>query len=518
MSVFAAARQRAAHYANRNPLFAKLNKTHLEYFNCVLREQCPKNKKPGRMLTDPNKIVSFNRDWMNQVEGECPVVLLPTSTQQVAAILRYCQSEKIGIVPQCGNTGLVYGSSALHDEVILSLREMNGDPVVSPQTMSTEAEAGVILQQLQEAAKTHDLLVPITMGSKGSAQIGGAVSTNAGGIHFARYGSMHANVLGLEVVTAQGEVLDMMSTLRKDNAGYDMKHLFIGSEGTLGVVTRVSLKLYPFPRSTQLALFRLTTFESVLELYRLAQEYLAECLSAFEVVDGESLSVTPQEELPFTRTSKSDTFRAGQDFTSAYFCVMVETNGSNAEHDMEKLSRFVEAAECNPRCVSKGDLGESFEPVLSQSLAQTAQLWNLREDTPVRLASAGTIYIFDVSFPLDKFYDIVLHFRKMIYKNGGFDPDEVLVVGYGHFGDGNIHLNVVDRTRKHSDALDAVLFPAVYEFCAAHSGSISAEHGVGVQKKAYLGFSRKPEVIALMRTLKRTMDPNGILNPYKVID
>ncbi|ESL06892.1 actin interacting protein-like protein [Trypanosoma rangeli SC58] len=356
------------------------------------------------------------------------------------------------------------------------------------------------------------------MGSKGSAEIGGVVSTNAGGIHFARYGSMHANVLGLEVVTAQGEVLDMMSTLRKDNAGYDLKHLFIGSEGTLGVVTRASLKLYPFPRSTQLALFRLSTFKSVLELYRLAQEHLAECLSAFEVLDGESLIPTPQRELPFTQTSKNDVFRAGQDFSSAYFCVLVETNGSDAGHDLDKLSHFVEAAESSRFCASKGGQGGAFEPILSQSLAQTAQLWKVREEAPVRLASAGITYKFDVSFPLDKFYGIVEHVRELVYKGGKFDPEEVLVVGYGHFGDGNIHLNVVDRTRKQGDALDAVLFPAVYEFCAAHGGSISAEHGVGVQKKAYLGLSRKPGVIALMRSLKRIMDPNGILNPYKVLE
>ncbi|ESL08369.1 actin interacting protein-like protein [Trypanosoma rangeli SC58] len=403
MGILTEARQRAAHYATRNPLFAKVNEKHLEYFNSVLGKLCMVKQTPGRILTDPDRIAAFNRDWMNQVEGECPAVLLPTSTQQVAAIIRYCQAEKIGIVPQGGNTGLVYGSTALHDEVILSLKEMNAEPVVSPETMSAEAEAGVTLEHLQEAAKARDLLVPITMGSKGSAEIGGVVSTNAGGIHFARYGSMHANVLGLEVVTAQGEVLDMMSTLRKDNAGYDLKHLFIGSEGTLGVVTRASLKLYPFPRSTQLALFRLSTFKSVLELYRLAQEHLAECLSAFEVLDGESLIPTPQRELPFTQTSKNDVFRAGQDFSSAYFCVLVETNGSDAGHDLDKLSHFVEAAESSRFCASKGGQGGAFEPILSQSLAQTAQLWKVREEAPVRLASAGITYKFDVSFPLDNF-------------------------------------------------------------------------------------------------------------------
>ncbi|KPA83968.1 actin interacting protein-like protein [Leptomonas pyrrhocoris] len=507
--------ERAAHYATRSSRFAKAGPKHLAYFKSVLDQPCSVTQRKGKMLTEKAATAPYNIDWMSQIQGDTPAVLLPTCTKQVSAILRYCQEEKLAVVPQGGNTGLVYGAEPVFDELVLSTQLMSAPPVVSKDTMSVEAEAGVILQQCQEACAKAGMLFPLTMGSKGSAMIGGTVSTNAGGIHFARYGSMHANVLGLEVVTAKGDVLNMMSTLRKDNAGYDLKHLFIGSEGTLGVVTRSAIRLYQQPRSKQTAMFRLSNFESVLALYHLAQEHLAECLSAFEVMDGESLTTSPANQVPYKRTDKNDAFRAGSDFTAAYFCVLVETNGSSETHDFEKLSEFVESAQTRLGDQLSG--GGAYEPILSQSAAQTAQLWELREGVPVHLASSGRIYKYDVSFPIDKFYCIVEHTREIVYKKHKVNPAEVLVVGYGHFGDGNVHLNVIDLTRSHAAELDAALYPGVYEFCAAHGGSISAEHGVGMQKRDYVHLSRTPETIRLMQDVKRMMDPNGILNPYKVL-
>ncbi|KPI87896.1 actin interacting protein-like protein [Leptomonas seymouri] len=507
--------ERAAHYATRSARFAKVSPKHLEYFKSVLDLPCSATQRKGKMLTEAQATAPYNIDWMGQVQGCTPAVLLPTCTKQVSEILRYCQNERLAIVPQSGNTGLVYGSEPVFDELVLSTQLMNAAPIVSRSTMSVEAESGVILQQCQEACEKEGMLLPLTMGSKGSAMIGGNVSTNAGGIHFARYGSMHTNVLGLEVVTAKGDVLNTMSTLRKDNAGYDLKHLFIGSEGTLGVVTRAAIKLFPLPRSKQTAIFRIADFESVVALYHLAQEHLAECLSAFEVMDGESLAISPAAQVPYERISKNDVFREGKDFTAAYFCVLVETNGSSEEHDFEKLSVFVESAQT--RLGEKLDGGGKYEPILSQSAAQTAQLWELREGVPVHLASRGLIYKYDVSFPIDKFYLIVEYTRELLYRQHRMNPEEVIVVGYGHFGDGNVHLNVVDLTRSHTEELDAALYPAVYEFCAAHGGSISAEHGVGLQKRDHLHLSRTPETIQLMKALKGMIDPNGILNPYKVL-
>ncbi|CAG9574262.1 actin interacting protein-like protein [Leishmania major strain Friedlin] len=507
--------ERAAYYAARSPRFAKVTLKHLSYLHSVLERPCSTSKRKGKMLTDTEAIAPFNVDWMRQVQGAAPAVLMPTCATHVSEILKYCQAEKLAVVPQSGNTSMVYGAEPVHDELVLSTHLMNATPVVSKDTMSVEAESGVILQQCQEACAKKGLLFPLMMGSKGSSMIGGNVSTNAGGIHFARYGSMHSNVLGVEVVTAKGDILNMMSTLRKDNAGYDLKHLFIGSEGTLGVVTRAAIKLYPQPTSKQLAMFRLRDFPSVLGLFRLANSHLAECLSAFEVMDGESMTTSPAKEVPYERTYKNDVFRGGKDFTSAYFCVLVETHGSNEKHDFDKLSEFVEAAQALLGDKLSG--GGQHEPILSQSAAQTEQLWALREGIPVHLASSGLIYKYDVSFPIDQFYGVVEHTREILYKHHKMDPDEVIVVGYGHFGDGNVHLNVVDLTRSHGEQLDAALYPAVYEYCAAHAGSISAEHGVGMQKREYLHLSRTSEAIRLMTDVKAMMDPNGILNPYKVL-
>ncbi|EPY25568.1 actin interacting protein-like protein [Strigomonas culicis] len=512
MSGLSAMRQRALHYAARSSAYAKVTDQHLEALRTMLQQPSRDGRK-GRLLTDQADTEPFNHDWMKQVEGATPAVLLPTCAEQIADVLRYCQTERLAVVPQGGNTGLVFGSEPVHDELVLSTQLMNAAPVVSRDRMTVEAEAGVVLQQCQEACEKEGLLYPLTMGSRGSAQMGGTVSTNAGGIHFARYGSMHANVLGLEVVTPTGDILNLMSTLRKDNAGYDLKHLFIGSEGTLGVVTRVAVKLSPYPRSKQLCMLWMPDFASVLELYQLAQTHLAEGLSAFEVMDGESLLPSPVAVQPFQRSDNNEAYRTGRNYHAAYFCVMVETNGSNEDHDFEKLGAFIEQMQ-----EKMGDrIPAGFEPVLSQSQTQYQQLWQLREDTPVFLAADGLIYKYDVSFPLDKFYIVVEYVREILYRQLGLNPEEVYVVGYGHFGDGNVHLNVVDRTRSHREALDKALYPTVYKFCAAHGGSISAEHGVGMQKRDYLSFSRSTATIDLMRQLKTTMDPNHILNPYKVL-
>jgi FAD/FMN-containing dehydrogenase len=436
---------------------------------------------------------------MRQVEGRSGLLLSPATTAEVAAIMSYCNEHKLAVCPQGGNTGLVFGSTPVHDEVILSTERMNAAPQIHATTMSTTTEAGVILQVLQQEAKAQGLLVPLDMGSKGSCFIGGALSTNAGGIHFARYGSMRSNCLGLEVVTPQGQILDLMSSLRKDNAGYDLKQLFVGSEGTLGIITKAEVKLFPYPKSSQVVLLQVVNFEEVLKTFSCATRALSECLSAFEVMDAESLACSGLPDYPFEHRKGS-------------FTILVETHGADHEHDFAKLGNFVQGCEDEKINI--------LEQVLSQSEEQTRKLWSLREELPVKLAQAGRIYKFDVSFPLPQFYDVVEHIRS-VARGGKFSlpEDEVAIVGYGHFGDGNVHLNIIDRTGgKHTEQLNEILYPGAYEFTAkSRRGSVSAEHGIGLQKKDYLPLSRSPEVIHVMRQLKGMMDPNGILNPYKVL-
>lgn len=438
---------------------------------------------------------------MRQVHGNSRLLISPATTSEMASILAYCNEHRLAVCPQGGNTGLVFGSTPVHDEVIVSTERMNNAPEIHPTTMSTTTEAGVILQVLQQDAKVQGLLVPLDMGSKGSCFIGGALSTNAGGIHFARYGSMRSNCLGLEVVTPQGQILDLMSSLRKDNAGYDLKQLFVGSEGTLGIITKAEVKLFPYPKSSQVVLLHVSNFSEVLRTFSCATRTLSECLSAFEVMDAESLLCSGLADYPFEHIKGS-------------FTILVETHGADHEHDFAKLGNFVQACEDEKINV--------LAQVLSQSEQQTRKLWSLREELPVKLAQAGTIYKFDVSFPLPQFYDVVEHIRGVARNGSGkfqLPEDEVAIVGYGHFGDGNVHLNIIDRTRgKHTADLKEILYPGAYEFTAkARRGSVSAEHGIGLQKKEYMSLSRSPEVIEVMRQLKKMMDPNGILNPYKVL-
>ncbi|CUE73730.1 D-lactate dehydrogenase 2 mitochondrial precursor, putative [Bodo saltans] len=475
--------------------FAELTKQHSDKLQSLL------SHSRSKASTAADVLETYNRDWMRQVHGNSRLLISPATTSEMASILAYCNEHRLAVCPQGGNTGLVFGSTPVHDEVIVSTARMNNAPEIHPTTMSTTTEAGVILQVLQQDAKAQGLLVPLDMGSKGSCFIGGALSTNAGGIHFARYGSMRSNCLGLEVVTPQGQILDLMSSLRKDNAGYDLKQLFVGSEGTLGIITKAEVKLFPYPKSSQVVLLHVSNFSEVLRTFSCATRTLSECLSAFEVMDAESLLCSGLADYPFEHIKGS-------------FTILVETHGADHEHDFAKLGNFVQACEDEKINV--------LAQVLSQSEQQTRKLWSLREELPVKLAQAGTIYKFDVSFPLPQFYDVVEHIRGVARNGSGkfqLPEDEVAIVGYGHFGDGNVHLNIIDRTRgKHTADLKEILYPGAYEFTAkARRGSVSAEHGIGLQKKEYMSLSRSPEVIEVMRQLKKMMDPNGILNPYKVL-
>ena len=448
----------------------------------------------------------YNADWMRQTQGNAPVVLLPTTSAEVASILKHCNDNNLAVCPQGGNTGLVFGSNPVHDEIVLSLEGLNAQCDIHRNTLSATVDAGVILESLQNAARASDLLVPLDMGSKGSCTIGGNVSTSAGGIHFARYGSMRSNVLGLEVVTPQGEILTLMSSLRKDNVGYDLKQLYIGSEGTLGIVTKVELRLFPYPKSSNLALLLVKDFASLLKVFQLANETLAESLSAFEVMDATSIG---HGGFPFPASLGTE------------YGIFVETHGSNEGHNMEKLASFVEACEASslPSAEESTSIGGPLllQQIIATTPTQTKALWRIREELPVKLAQSGKIYKFDLSFALDQFDSSVKEAKRLLYDGQGLSASEVIVVGYGHFGDGNVHLNVIDVTRRHDAAIHAALYPAIYEFTARRNGSVSAEHGVGRMKKEYVPLSRPAEALRIMRGMKAMLDPKGILNPYKVI-
>mmetsp|Transcript_11185 Transcript_11185/g.22015 ORF Transcript_11185/g.22015 Transcript_11185/m.22015 type:complete len:361 (+) Transcript_11185:198-1280(+) len=345
----------------RNPKFATLSSEHLSYFNNFL--------SPHQVLT--TDLDAYNTDWIGTYKGNSPLVLKPSTTEQVQQILMYCNENSIAVVPQGGNTGLVGGSVPVHDEVILSLSKMNHILDLDERTGILRTEAGVILQTLNEYANSKGYIVPLDLGAKGSCFIGGNVATNAGGIRYLRYGSLHGSVLGLEVVLPSGEVMDTTHSMRKDNTGYDLKQLFIGSEGSLGIITKVSLLLPPLSTSMKLAFMKCDSFDKVLEIFARAKAALGEILSAYEFIDDQSMQLVLNH-LPNARFPLQE---------RGNFYALIETSGSNELHDEEKLTAFLESV--------VGELAD--DGVVAQDLTQFNDIWLLRESCAGAAASAGYV-------------------------------------------------------------------------------------------------------------------------------
>ncbi|GLB36302.1 putative FAD linked oxidases, C-terminal domain [Lyophyllum shimeji] len=447
----------------------------------------------------PDELHQYNHDWMGKYHGVSTTVLKPKTTEQVSEIVKWCNGRRIGIVPQGGNTGLVGGSVPIRDEVILSLSNMSKVRSFDPVSGILVADAGCVLQSLTDYVAPHNHIMPIDLGAKGSCQIGGNVATNAGGLRLLRYGSLHGTVLGLEVVLPDGTILDQLTTLRKDNTGYDLKQLFIGAEGTLGVITGVSILTPPAPQASNNVILALPSFKNVLPLYEIVKRQLSEILSAFEYIDRTSYDLAVKHGQG--RALSDDEVEGAACF------VLVETSGGRREHDEEKLTDLLESLlEAENPLINTG--------VLSQSPAQFSSLWALREGVTEALAKEGKPYKYDISVPLSSFQEVVDGTREHLRSKGLLGDHAVKhVVGYGHVGDGNLHLNVV--AKSYSPEIQAALEPYIYEVVASHRGSVSAEHGIGAMKTHALHYSKSEASIAWMKKLKQLFDPHGIMNPCK---
>jgi len=354
-------------------------------------------------------------------------------------------------------------------------------------------EAGVVLERLAEALAPHGLVPPIDLGAKGSCQLGGIASTNAGGLRFCRFGSLLGNVTGLEVVRADGEVLDLMNVCRKDNTGYPLRQLFLGAEGTLGVITKVALAAAPKPESVQVAFLACASLDAVLGALRLAKRRVGEILSAFELVDAvalQSVAALPQV----------DADRLGLSLRQPYY-VLLETYGSDAGRDQAALGAFLEEALA----------AESVEDgVLAQDETQASELWRLRELCPTAAAASGYVYKYDLSLPLRSWEAFTEECR------GRMEPyPDARVHVWGHAVDGNIHLNIV--TPEAREDVRTALEPWVYDYVAKRGGSISAEHGIGVLKLGAFQNTKAAAAQETMSAVKKLLDPNAILNPGKIL-
>ncbi|KAI9787316.1 MAG: hypothetical protein M1816_007664 [Peltula sp. TS41687] len=464
-----------------------------------------------RVLVDDNAVIDglskdarddlepFNSDWMRKYRGHSKLVLRPKSTEEVSKILKYCNDRRLAVVPQGGNSGLVGGSVPVFDEIVINLARMNNIRSFDEVSGTLVVDAGCILETVDRYLTEKDHIFPLDLGAKGSCQIGGNVATNAGGLRLLRYGSLHGNVLGIEAVLPDGTLLNDLFRLRKNNTGYDLKQLFIGGEGTIGIITGISILCPQRPKAVNVAFFGLESFEKVQRAYKEAKGQLSEILSAFELMDGKS------QEMVHTVTGKKRPLEGNHPF----YC-LVETSGSSKEHDDEKLEKFLEYV-MEEEIVSDG--------VLAQDETQMMSLWSWREGIPECIGHWGGVYKYDVSIPLSSLYQLVVDTRQRLSSAGLIGDDDscpvVDVVGYGHMGDSNLHLNVA--TRRFDKDVERQLEPFVYEWIQKHDGSISAEHGLGIAKKPYVGYSRNETVVGLMKGIKRLYDPNGIMNPYKYI-
>jgi (R)-2-hydroxyglutarate---pyruvate transhydrogenase len=472
----------------RNPEFANVTSEHVEFFKSVLGSETAIIESVTQNADE--EIEAYNSDWMRKYRGHTKVVLRPESKEQVSQILKYCNDKMLAVVPQGGNTGLVGGSVPVFDEIVISLARMNNIRSFDDVSGILVADAGVILEVADTFLAEKGYIFPLDLGAKGSCHIGGNVATNAGGLRLLRYGSLHGTVLGIEAVLPDGTIVDDLSKLRKNNTGYDLKQLFIGAEGTIGIITAISILCPQRSPAINVAYIGLESYSMVKKTFVEAKRRLGEILSAFELMDTRT-----QKILRHTRKLEKGILENDYPF----YC-LIETSGSDGEADYNKLESFL------------GDLMENeviSDGTLAQDKSQMADLWTWREGIPESLGHWGAVYKYDLSIPIAELYQLVEDTRERMQKAGLVGDDDsfpvVDVVGYGHMGDGNLHLNV--PTRRFDKEVEKQLEPFVYEWVAKRNGSISAEHGLGIAKKPFIGYSRSETMIGLMKRVKDTFDP-----------
>ena len=454
----------------------------------------------GAWLDAREDLSAYTVDFRRLYRGVTPLVLQPRSVEQVSHVLAICNRERVGVVPQGGNTG--YCGGATPDEsgsqIVLSMRKLNRVRQIDGGNDSLIVEAGCTLAQTQAAARSERRLFPLSLGSEGTAQIGGNLSTNAGGTAVLRYGMMRDLVLGLEVVLADGRVLSGLRGLRKDNTGYDVKSLFIGAEGTLGVITAACLKLFPEPRDSATALVGIDSPARALELLRAMRAAAGEALTAFELMPRIAVALTvkhiPQVANPLDQ--------------GAAWYVLVELTSSSARSRLtDTLSEALEEA---------AGRGVVRDAALAASLAQSQAMWKLRESIPEAQRHHGASLKHDLSVPVSSIPTLIERGTELAQRLA----PEGDVVSYGHAGDGNLHFNVSQRPGSPTAAFLARAAPlesAMFDLVESLGGSISAEHGIGRLKAGELAKRADPVELSAMRALKAALDPNGILNPGKVL-
>ncbi|KAF5555047.1 d-lactate dehydrogenase (cytochrome) [Fusarium mexicanum] len=483
----------------RDARFAQVTPEHVARFREILGDNPSAiidGITGGGAGVDAADFETYNEDWMHKYKGQSKLVLRPGTTDEVSGILKYCNEQHLAVVPQGGNTGLVGGSIPVFDEIVISMARMNEIRSFDEVSGSLVIDAGCVLETVDSYLAQKGYIFPLDLGAKGSCHVGGNVATNAGGLRLLRYGSLHGTVLGVEAVLPNGTIINDLCTLRKNNTGYDVKQLFIGAEGTLGIITKIAIQCPQRSPAVNVAVFGIESYDKAQLAFREAKKQLSEILSAFELMDGRSQRIVSEvkgQEHPL-------------EGEYPFYC-LIETSGSNGEHDYAKLETFLEDV-MTREVIADG--------VVAQDETQLRNLWGWREGITECLGHWGGTYKYDISIPLDEMYTIVEDTKARLIDLGllGDTPDHpvVDVLGYGHMGDSNLHLNI--PVRRYDSAVEKALEPWVYEWIQKRSGSISAEHGLGIAKKKFIGYSRDDTTIGLMKQIKNLFDPNGIMNPY----
>lgn len=457
----------------------------------------------SHVLAEPALKAQYEEDWRGRYHGVARAVVRPADTAEVAEVVRWCAENEVAIVTQGGNTGLCGGATPDRSgqAIILSTERLNKIRSVDTANDTMVVEAGCVLQVVQEAAQAQDRLFPLSLAAEGSCTIGGNLATNAGGTQVLRYGNARDLVLGLEVVTAKGEIMHGLRGLRKDNTGYDLRNLFIGSEGTLGIITAATLKLFPLPVAQCTAMLALNSVEDAITMLGLARQGFGPALTGFELMARNCLEAVvecyPEQRLPFQ----------GPSAELPWFALLELSDSESEEH---ARTRFEEV------------LGEAIEQgviqdaVIAESGAQSAALWHLRESIPLAERALGTGIKHDISVPVSSYTEFIEQTNAAIQE---FMPGVIHVI-FGHLGDGNLHYNIMsgqiyseaDLTAK-LEQLSNIVHDSVHRF----GGSISAEHGIGQLKRDWLPRYKDPVELSLMHAIKQALDPKNILNPGKLL-
>jgi FAD/FMN-containing dehydrogenase len=446
-------------------------------------------------------LTAYERDWRGREHGKALCVVRPAHTKQVSAVVKACAAVGVAMVPQGGNTGLVMGSTpdTSGQEIVISLQRMNKVRHIDIANATLTAEAGCILQHLQQTADQSGFLLALSLASEGSCTLGGNLASNAGGTQVLRYGNTRDLCLGLEVVTAQGDVWSGLSGLRKDNTGYDLRHLFIGSEGTLGIITAATMKLFPKPAAQRTAWAAVPSVETALDLLGLAQQQLGAGLTGFEMMSQAALGLVarhfPALKVPF--------------WQEAPYCVLLELSDTESEsHAEQRLEQLLGIAL---------DKNVASEVVIAQSLSQSRELWQVRESISSAQAAEGLNIKHDISLPVSA----IPAFVKQTDTALANALPGLRIVNFGHLGDGNLHYNI-----QCPEGADAAHFlktnepqvnDMVYDAVMSFGGSVSAEHGIGRLKVESLPHYKDPVALQLMRNIKQALDPQKLMNPGRVL-